>query len=790
MLRFKYFEVEGNNNAIANEKVLHMDNKIWDNSKRILFGYDKEQNHTMNMLPVRDAAGTLVAYGYQDNEADRELRMIRELAGNKHALQFTDIFPECRKVTIFGCNELAVAFAEYLKTLGVSVSVIGRYWHYFGYETSNADFLPEGETDFVIYAEGIPQPNRNLCQSVQKSVSPEFECIDKIYEANVLEKRICDTIGDFDEFIRILKNESEIVILGTGGEAQDAYDLLMAHGIDICCFAETGQASRRLLGKDVMSVADAIQRFRHPVFLNCRDTHGALGERWTEYFDYRGFERNKQYFLVRDYTDIPVSNLVHVLHGKNVLLTGDSRLCDLLTDYLNSIENGEIDVKYIALSEKVSVNENDILCLVVADYKNGNRKLVIERNQALSENLTKMGFVGYTTYFKCHRCFALIDRYLNRNSEKYTLPDLLPKGILIGRIPPGSGNAFFSGVLDGHPEILHIPYSDFNNNLFYYCVRLASIDSDKVLQTFWTMYDEEAGNRERVFPEQDKFEVKMRSLLRLKNRFTSQELFIVFHIAYAEMFSDKALSDLSDLIIYWEPHFVGRNEFPFLALWLEDKEINGHTLVLRRNNIVRTGSICKRKVDKWEVSTPFHTMFLDESIWWDGFRLAYSYWSEYKLRFEDIKVNPKNELMKVCKLMDISWSDSMLRTTKMGQPYEYRGSADYDLKAVFTEYAEYLSVFDRFRISIASSPYQKRYGYAYYDCTKFSRRELRDMFLMPFLFEEKNIFADELRNMDSIYEWVNWQLWRVRKHMVLDDIEPEFQYFDLRMISQSEIVPD
>lgn len=785
MLRFKCIETEYNNsdNADIIEKVLRMDNEIWDNSKRILLEYDKKRNHNMNIFPVRDTAGTLVAYGYQDSEADRELRMIKELTGNKHALQFTDIFPECRKVIIYGCNELAVAFVEYLKVLGVSVSVIGKYWHYFGYETDNGDFLTEGETDFMIYAEGIPQQDRNLRQSVQKSVSPEFECIDKIYEANVFEKRICDTVGDFDEFISILKNESEIVILGTGREAQDAYDLLMSQGIDICCFADSGQAGGRLLSKDIMSVADAMQRFCHPIFLNCRDTHGALGERWTEYFDYRGYERNKQYFMVRDYTDIPVSNLVHALHGKNVLLTGDPRLCDLLSNYLNLIENEEIDVKYIALSEKVSAEENDILCLVVPDYKYSSREYAAERNRILCENLSKMGFVGYTSYFVCHRCFILIDRYLNQNSEKYTLSDLTPKGILIGRIPEWCGNTFFRGVVDGHPQVLLMPDFELDYNLFYYCVRLAGIDSDKVLQIFWEMYDAEADSRVQIFTNLDKFNAKMRSLLRLKRCFTSQELYILFHVAYAEMVSDQSLSDVSNLIVYWEPHLVGRNEFSFFALWLEDKKINGHTLVLRRNNIVRVGSGCQRKVDKWGSPIPFHTMFLDESVW-DGFRFEYSYWSEYKMRFEDIKVNPKNELVKVCKLMDISWSDNMLRTTRIGQPYAYRGSVDFDLKAVFTEYAEYLSTFDRFRISIACSPYQKRYGYAYYDCTKFSRRELRDMFLKPFLFEEKNIFADELNNMDEIYEWMKWQLWEVRKHMLLDDTEPEFQYFDLRTISQ------
>lgn len=782
MLRFYYAEMEDSDSVNITDKELYMDDSIWRNCKRFLPECDKGEANVVSIVRIRNAAGELIANGYQDSEADRELRMIRELKENQFALQFTDIYSECHKVIIYGCNELAVAFAEYLKELGVLVSVAGEYWEYFGYD-SNSQQINRDNKALAIYAEGIPLHNQSLQQNIRRSVSPEFECIDKIYEANVLAGRIHDTIGDFHELIDTLKDEKEIVILGDGREAQDTYDLLMKHGIDICGFALKEKCCRKLLGKPVMSIADAMRCFCHPVFLNCRDTHGALGEEWTEYLDYRGYERNKQFFLVRDYTDIPTSNLVHVLRGKKVLLTGDSRLCELLSKYLNVIENGEIDVRYIALSENVPVEENRILCLVIPEYKNRIQELGAERNQILKQTLSQMGFVDYTSYFICCRSFALIDGYLNQNNEKYTIPELLPKGILIGRIPPWSGNMFFRGVVDGHPEVLVIPDSDLSGNLFYYCVRLAGFDSDKVLQNFWEMYDEEAGSREQFFPDQDKFEARMRSLLCLKDNFTSQELFIIFHIAYAEMFSGKPISKLSDLIIYWEPHIVPRNSFPFFALWLEDKKINGHTLVLRRNNIVRTGSACQRKMDKWRMYNPFDVVFLDESLW-DGFHFEYSYWSEFKLRFEDIKVKPKTELMKVCRLMDISWSDNMLKTTRVGKPFSYRGSVDYDLKAVFTEYAEYLSSFDRFRISIGSSPYQKRYGYAYYDCMKFSRRELQDMFLKPFLFEEKNIFAEELKDMDAVYKRMKWQLWEIRKHMVLDDIRPEFPYFDLEQTAQ------
>ena len=79
---------------------------------------------------------------------------------------------------------------------------------------------------------------------------------------------------------------------------------------------------------------------------------------------------------------------------------------------------------------------------------------------------------------------------------------------------------------------------------------MAGTDSDQLLQDFWEMYDKEACSRERYFPDQDKFDARMRSLLSLKSSFTSQELFFMFHMAYAEKMNDKRISAASDLIIY------------------------------------------------------------------------------------------------------------------------------------------------------------------------------------------------------------------------------------------------
>ena len=787
MLRFYHTNIKNDSVIVINDKSLLMDVSIWQDCRNFLQESGQKKNHVIDLIPVKDTDGELIVYGYQDHEANRELRMLRELRENEQALQFTDIFPEYKEVIIWGCNELAFCFAEYLKEQGIAVSVIGQHWNCFGYAASEQkDSLGEG-TVLVIYAEGIPLQNNSLYGTVIRSVSPEFECIDRIYEANVLEERIRDTIGGFDEFITKLKDEPEIVILGADRKAQDTYDLLMAHGIDIYGFAMQNKKDEMLLSRKIMSLEEAMRSLEHPVFLNCTDVRGALGEEWTEYFDYHGYERNKQYFLVQDYADIPISNLIHVLHGKKVWLTGDPRLCQLLTNYLNLIENGEVTVQYTELGEKITAEEEDILCLVVPDYQNNKdiqEKKVAERKEMLRKKLAEMGFIGYTEYFVCIRSFALVDLYLNKDTEKYGVKELLPKGILLGRIMYHSGNVFFRGVMDGHPEVLlSNSYSDFHNNMFYYCIRLANINSDKVIPLFWEMYGAEASSDDILFPHPEIFEERVKSFLSLKERFTSQELFVLFFTAYIETISSRHISDVSKLIIYWEPHMTDRNEFPFYALWLEHRKVNGNTILICRDNMVRTGSVFNSifKYSEPPMSRPnaYWRIFLDEL--WDGKDLGYQYWTEHKIRFEDIKTKPVEKLTEICEIMNIEWSDSMLRTTNFGKPMAYlsrNGSIDFDLKPVFNKYEDYFTEYDRFRISIASSPYQKKYGYTYDNCLRFTRREIQEMFLKPFLFDEKAMFEEPENDID-LYEWMRWRLWNVRKHMVLDDVNPEFDRFEL-----------
>lgn len=166
------------------------------------------------------------------------------------------------------------------------------------------------------------------------------------------------------------------------------------------------------------------------------------------------------------------------------------------------------------------------------------------------------------------------------------------------------------------------------------------------------------------------------------------------------------------------------------------------------------------------------------------------YWKEYVVRFEDIKLHPRAELLKFCDEVGIPWVETLMHTTNGGNEWIYEESiTDFDIKPVFNPYVEFLSEFDRFRLSIISAPYQKKYGYIYEDCLKFSRKELQEMFLKEFRFQNKLQFETDTERTIYylfVYDFLGNALWKVRKHAVLDDIVPEFDAIEIGRIAGEE----
>ena len=485
--------------------------------------------------------------------------------------------------------------------------------------------------------------------------------------------------------------------------------------------------------------------------------------------------------MLKDYFEIPCSNLIHILKGKTVFLAGEERFCKILADYLEETEQGDIKVQSGDLPMCREMKETDIFCAVYPVDISG---AYSKKTEKFWDEVLSIGTVRFTRYFSDSRVFVEIDRCRSKNTQKYVIPGLRPKGILLGAVPGYCGCVFFKGIMDGHPNIIAPPYNFWGDNLFLYCIRLAEEKPQNIVNVLKHILEEEY-DPDRIaamFPEWDLFKRGAEKWLLNKESVTSQELFIVFCASYTEMMTGEMLTDLSSKVVYWEPHGFFRHKFRFLEKWLGSAEINGQTMIIRRDNMTFGAAAYNGLLHRGKEFAGLEVLsILSQEYWINASQeeTLSCHWQKLILRFEDVKLHPKEELLKVCDRMDIPWSDTMQYTTSYGKSDAYAGrSRDFTLKPVFDRRENVFSAFDQFRVAVISAPYQKKYGYSYVDCMKFSRSRLWEMFLDEFRFQQDMQFeTQQSRAAYDIkgYASLRSQLWTARKHAVLDDIKPEFE---------------
>lgn len=441
------------------------------------------------------------------------------------------------------------------------------------------------------------------------------------------------------------------------------------------------------------------------------------------------------------------------------------------------MEHGEIRLRYIKMIQNGLVKEKDIVCAVCFWYGS---EASAKKKQMLGKYLFSQ---MYTDYFSRPGVFVYIDLYRIKTSDRYRVQQLIPKGILLNISFFNSGNIFFSGLMDGHPDILSMQYNVFLYNLFGYCIRLSVEKAENILAVFQVLLEEELSEDEfrDSFPHWSRFCNSLECWLAFQERFTSQELFVIFHIAYAEMMGSGKFSDLTQKVIYFDPHGLLVTERVFLAKWLESDGINMQVITIHRDDVANICSLYTRSVKKDEKMKVARDiigwMFREKKDLGIG-QVDFRYCRRFEVRFEDLKLHPGTELAKICERMQIPWCDSLMHTTYLGKTSAMGTVRDFDLKPVFNRHEANWSEFDRFKLYLLCSPYQKSYGYPYEECTRFSRTQLWEFFLKEFNFQIPLQFEseeDKAAYYFWIYELVRWQLYVNRRHAVMGDIKPEFK---------------
>lgn len=337
--------------AIIEDCVI-LNDDIWENAKQFFLKYKYVEKERF-FLPVLNDVGKLLCFAYDDEGANREVRMLHELSNASDALQFSDVYPEIKCVRIYGFNELAFLFSSYLSKLGVYVEIFDSICANFVCEEPK--HVPDYEC-MTVYAEGIAGKQNNWREKLLKSAFVEFECIDIIYENNIKQGTIKDTWEDIATLLQRLKNEKEVLILGTGNEAQDVYSFLLENEINVCGFVNTGKSKKnhRMFGKSILNEFDVIKNYKHPIFIDCISQNSAWGIGDVDYYHYIGYERNKQFIVLRDYVQVAENCLVKAISSAKAFLVGDIYLCKRLFDYMEK--------KDVALEGYLDTdNQDDIL---------------------------------------------------------------------------------------------------------------------------------------------------------------------------------------------------------------------------------------------------------------------------------------------------------------------------------------------------------------------------------------------------------------------------------------------
>lgn len=655
-----------------------------------------------------------------------------------------------------------------------------------GVESSTLDYRK-----LEVYAEGKKLKEKQI--ALRSSVSAEFECVDKIYETNILEGVIHDAEGNLENLLQLLKKRHVGILVTRMVAVLNAYDLLLKYGIDICCFVSgtIDCEDRKLFGKPITGRMQAEVKWDNLILIDPDAKNSAWGFGQTDICSYLGFKRNQHFFALQDYIEVPNHGFQHILkYGierlfGRIVLAGDLWLCLKLKHILNEKAEFYGKVMYCDVLGKyndeqiingLSFNElqaNDICLLLITEYygcRSSDDKysfysqIVLneykEKLKCKTENILEYPFEDIK-YFKTSTGKKVLE-----NEKIGCIPSLIPAKVILGAINGYSGNMFFRQILERHPDIIMIPYSYLSFNLYSICERLSMESSSNILTLFWKIYAEESLFLNKIF-EKDIFWQKhifnqsMLEFLIIKEHFMSWELFVMIHISYAKM-QGKQIKDASEIIIYWEPHYVSINRKEAYTEWLDKIGTAGYLVNMVRDAYVRAGSVLSKWNGCKDVEMSIVTAFPNEE------KIKNRKWKRIVLKFENLKENSKEELQMFCKKTGVNWSDQLIENNKLKQA----GITIFNPVSVHRSWEKFFSSFDRFRICLLMGSWQKEYGYSYINSLEFSRAEIHEMFLKKFRFEEDLKFAND--EAKFIYfqqrqKKISENLWKVRKKEIMKE---------------------
>lgn len=142
-----------------------------------------------------------------------------------------------------------------------------------------------------------------------------------------------------------------------------------------------------------------------------------------------------------------------------------------------------------------------------------------------------------------------------------------------------------------------------------------------------------------------------------------------------------------------------------------------------------------------------------------------------RVRFEDLKLYPKETTQKMCEYLRIPWSETCLHITTNGEDSgKVDGTAGFDTRPVYNEHKEHLSSLDYYRIELLHAKDYSVWGYKlrYYDGQRYSKEDLKRLYDIPFKVEGQKLpnfpgWPDK-KLIKEFHEWIYQRACEVMEH--------------------------
>lgn len=325
-----------------------------------------------------------------------------------------------------------------------------------------------------------------------------------------------------------------------------------------------------------------------------------------------------------------------------------------------------------------------------------------------------------------------------------------------------AGNTFFQSLLDNHRSLIVPTYGPrFFNAIYNNFLKGRKVsqviheygrEKDKwanrwIDELFQKKFFEERFPNQRFIDEKTFFS-KIIMILGDKIA-TAEEWFKTLFLAYAYTYGYEYNQRLAPVCVHsmhslkndvFETNLSVEDvdELEYLYKTFEYRKV----LLLVRSPINTLGHIIRTAVGR--------LVYRGESEWISNSQLLYSLEVRFAMdddrlhlwraiRFEDLKLYPKETLRALCEFCFIPWDEELLYTTVNGNKLgAFHGSVGFDTAPVYRRHDEKFGAFDRFRAELLGPQFDE-WGYIYhhYDSVVYNREAILKMMELPFKWERE-----------------------------------------------------